>query len=168
MAEVKGAGIKRARGRERDVPANGGYNEAARIVIGSNPDPGVGGRAARCAAAAKDLDNDHAAAAAGAWQAMIGRDVRIGWVARLRWIDGRRRGGDQLSGARHVGLAAGAGQQPVVANAMEALRQNVEQEAPDELIGGERHGAVPHPPVAAVVLVPEGDAALVEGDEATV
>ena len=74
--------IKRARRRERDVPANGCCNETTGIVIGSNPARGAGGRAARCAAAPKDLDNHHAAAAARAWRAMIGRGVRIGGVVR--------------------------------------------------------------------------------------
>ena len=44
----------------------------------------------------------------------------------------------------------------------------MEQEAPDEFARGERHGAVPRLPVAAVVLVAEGHAALVESNEATV
>ena len=44
----------------------------------------------------------------------------------------------------------------------------MEQEAPDELVGGERHCAVPRLPVAAVILVAEGHAALVESNEATV
>jgi type IV secretory pathway TrbL component len=108
--------------------------------MASNPDPGAGGRAARCAAACKDLDNDHAAAAARAQRAMIGRGVRIGGVVRCRRIDPRHWGGDQLLGTRNVGLAAGAGEQPVVADAMKPLRQNVEQEAPDELVSAERHG----------------------------
>src|SRR6266581_8797852 len=51
---------------------------------------------------------------------------------------------------------------------MKPLWQNVEQEAPDELVGADRHCAVPRPPVAAVVLVAEGHAALVESNEATV
>src|SRR6266581_1541569 len=51
---------------------------------------------------------------------------------------------------------------------MKPLWQNVEQEAPDELVGAERHGAVPRRPVAAVILVAEGHAALVESNEATV
>src|SRR6516162_2811591 len=38
-------------------------------VIGLGLDPGAGGRGtARCAAGRKDLDNDHAAAAARAWR----------------------------------------------------------------------------------------------------
>ena len=52
--------------------------------------------------------------------------------------------------------------------AMKALWQKVEQEAPDELVGGECHCAVPRLPVAAVILVAEGHAALVEGNEPAV
>src|SRR5215472_13413806 len=55
--------MKRARRRERDVPGNGCCHKRTEIVIASNRDLGAGGRAARCAAAPKDLDNDHAAAA---------------------------------------------------------------------------------------------------------
>src|ERR1700730_17046289 len=53
-----------------------------------------------------------------------------------------------------------------MADAMEPLRQNVEQEAPDELAGRQRHRAKPLPAVAAVILVAEGYAALVEADQA--
>src|SRR6516164_6145661 len=102
--------MKRAWRRERDVPAEECGTDTARIIIVLNPDPGAGGRAARLAAARKDLDNDHAAAAARAWRAMISRDVRIGCVARRRRIGGRQRGGDQLPGTRDIGLAAGAGE----------------------------------------------------------
>ena len=51
---------------------------------------------------------------------------------------------------------------------MKPLRQDVKQEAPDELVGAESHCAVPSLPVAAVILVPEGHAALVESNKATV
>src|SRR6516162_3030594 len=44
----------------------------------------------------------------------------------------------------------------------------MEQEAPDELVGAERHGAVPHLPVAAVILVAEGYTTLVESNEPAV
>jgi hypothetical protein len=46
---------------------------------------------------------------------MIGRGARIGGVVHCRRIDLRHWSGDQLPGARNVGLAAGAGQQSVVA-----------------------------------------------------
>ena len=89
--------------------------------MASNRDPGAGGRAARCAAACKDLDNDHAAAAARAWRAMIGRGAGIDDVIRGRRINLRYCGGHQLLGTRDVGLASGAGEQPVVADAMKPL-----------------------------------------------
>ena len=61
---------------------------------------------------------------------MIGRGVWIGGVVQCRRMNLRHWSGHQLPGARDVGLAAGAGQQPVVADAMKPLWQNVEQEAP--------------------------------------
>ena len=66
---------------------------------------------------------------------MIGRGVQIGGVVRRQRINRRHWGVDQLAGACHVGLTTGAGEQPVVADAVKPLRQNVEQEAPDELVG---------------------------------
>ena len=137
---LAGAGMKRAPRRKQEVPADGCCNETTGIVIGSISGRGSGGRTARCAAAPEDFDDQHAAATARAWRAIIDHPVRIGGVGRCRWIDRRHWGGEQLPGACHVGLAAGAGEQPVVADAVKPLWQNVEQEAPDELLGGERHG----------------------------
>jgi hypothetical protein len=58
---LAGTRVKWTRGRERNVAANGCCQETRRIVIGSDLDPGADRwRAARCAAACKDLDNDHA------------------------------------------------------------------------------------------------------------
>src|SRR5215831_21409957 len=51
---------------------------------------------------------------------------------------------------------------------MKPLWQNVEQEAPDKLAGGECHCAVPRLSVAAVILVAEGHAALVESNQPAV
>ncbi len=45
-----------------------------------------------------------------------------------------------------------------MADAVEAARQDVEQEAADELVGGERHDLLAVGAVAAIVLVAEGDA----------
>src|SRR5215831_14471206 len=161
--------MKRVRRRERDVPANGCRRERTGMVIGSRPDPRTGRRwAAGCGGACKDLDNEHAAAAGWARRAMIGRGVRTDSVVCCRRAVVRGWGADKLLGTRDVGFAAGARQQPVVADAVEPLRQNVEQEAPDELVGGERHCAVPRLPVAAVILVAEGHAALVESNEPAV
>ena len=54
-------------------------------------------------------------------------------------------------------------------DAVEAVRQNVDEEAADELVGGEkRHRLVAGAAVGTIILVPEGDAVLVEGDEPAV
>ena len=80
------------------------------------------------------LDDDHAPAAA--------------WAARLAGITAAAAGsafrfcnGEQLTRPRHVVGAGASGEQAVVADAMEAFRQHVEEEAADELVGGERHAA---------------------------
>ena len=65
-------------------------------------------------------------------------------------------------------MRADAGEQAVVADAMEPAWQHVKQEAADELVGCERHDALPLPAVAPVVLVAEGDAGIVEGEQPAV
>lgn len=74
----------------------------------------------------------------------------------------------QFAGECEAGLTSGAGEQAVVTDAMEAAREDVEQEAADELVGRERHGALALDTIAAIVLVAEGDSGLVAGDQAAV
>jgi len=52
-----------------------------------------------------------------------------------------------------------------MADAVEARRQDMEQEAADELVRRERHDALPVGTITAVVLVAEGDAALIKCDQ---
>ena len=87
MPALVDAGMKEVRRRERDVSANGWCQQMGRMIIGSRSNPGTGGRSAWCGAARKDLDNDHAPAAARTRRAMIGRGVRIGCVVRCWRID---------------------------------------------------------------------------------
>ena len=61
-----------------------------------------------------------------------------------------------------------AEQQAVVPEAMEAARQDMEQEAADELVGTRRHDLLPFNAVASIVLVAEGDTVLIERDQAAV
>src|SRR5690606_20510982 len=63
----------------------------------------------------------------------------------------------QPAGERDAVLAGGAGEQAIMADPVEALRQHVEQEAADELVGGERHHLLPVGPAAAIILVAESD-----------
>ena len=78
---------------------------------------------------------------------------------------GAGRHGEQLARPRDVGGAVAAGEQPVVADAMEALGQHVHQEAPDELVRGQRHRLVAARPFDPVILPLEGDAGLVGRDQ---
>lgn len=55
-----------------------------------------------------------------------------------------------------------------MADAMEAARQDMEQEAADELVRGERHDLLSLGAAAAVILVPERDLAVLEGEESPV
>jgi hypothetical protein len=73
------------------------------------------------------------------------------WLDRLWW----RCHGKQFAGTRDIGLAGGTSEQAVVADAVEAVRQDMEQKAGDELMRRERHDALPLRTIAAVVFVAE-------------
>lgn len=47
--------------------------------------------------------------------------------------------GDEVSGAGKMGLSAPAGEQAIVADSVEALGQDVDEKAADELVGAEGH-----------------------------
>ena len=97
-------------------------------------------------------------------------------MRRRRWfglavgLGGRARGrdlgrGERLAGPLDVVRPNGAGEQAVVADAVEAARQHVQEKAADELGGVERHGLEAVAAFDPVVLPLEGDARLVERDE---
>ena len=73
-----------------------------------------------------------------------------------------RRHVEQLAGSGDVVGAPAIGEETVVADAMEAAGQHVDEEAADELVDGERHHLGPLAPLGAVVLPLEGDAGVVE------
>ena len=58
------------------------------------------------------------------------------------------------------------GQEPVVADAMESVRKNVQQEAPDEFVGAQGHELGLF--VVAIILPAEADLSLVQAHEAAV
>src|SRR5438874_12212496 len=162
------AGLKRALRRERAVPADGCCTETTRIVIGPNSRwrHQRAGRAVR-----RRAQRPRQSACGRRSKGTVGDD-------RSRHLDRRCRAART---ARP--LASGRRSAPWRAQCWlcwrgwraarsggcgETLSAELEQEAPDELVGGEGHCAVPRLAVAAVILVPEGDAAFVERNEPAV
>src|SRR3546814_5970950 len=83
-------------------------------------------------------------------------------------IVGWRRDVEEAARVFKVSLAPCAGEQAVVADAVEPARQGVEQEAADELVSGEGHDLLAVGGALAIILVTEGDSGIVEADEAAV
>ena len=79
-----------------------------------------------------------------------------------------RRHREQLAGACDIGRAVAIGKQSVVADAVEAVRQDVDEKAADELVRAERDDFVSRAAIGAIILVPEGDAVVVGGDQPAV
>src|SRR5206468_1357371 len=82
-------------------------------------------------------------------------------LRRPRWLWGRRLGDQLASPGDRVGLGTAAGEQAVVPDAMEPLRQDVQHEAPDELARGHGHGLVARRSFDPVILDLERHALLV-------
>ena len=95
-------------------------------------------RAARSASAFECLDDDHAAAAARAWMREEARLGLIGVIGALVLFAWDRRG-EQLARAGDVLSADAAREQAVMANAVKACWQDMNEEAADELVGREPH-----------------------------
>src|SRR6202795_2616788 len=113
------------------------------------------------AAGLEGLDDEHAAATAGTRLNECLRRRRINFDRRF----GRRRCQSQEFARSHDRFGAvRAGEQAVVADAMEALGQQVDEEPADELADVERHRRVPAGALDPVVLDLERDAALVDCD----
>ncbi len=91
---------------------------------------------------------------AGLFERSFGR-LGLFWAAR--------RQGEQLARVRNVSGSIAVGEQPI--DSMEALRQHVDQEAPDELVSRQRHHLVAGGPLDPIVLAIEGDAVLVGGQQ---
>jgi hypothetical protein len=64
-----------------------------------------------------------------------------------------------------IALAVGVGEDPVVADAVKAGRENMQQEAAHELFGAQGHRFVARAPLLAVVLPPEADAPIIQRHE---
>src|SRR5215471_10607283 len=114
----------------------------------------------RCTAL-EDLDDDHTTAAA--WTSRLaGIDVGSGGQA-FRFCNGK-----QLARACDVVGASVFGEQAVMADAVEAFGQHVDEEAADELVGGERHLLVSIAALDAIVLPLEGHTVIIDRDQTSV
>src|SRR5271156_3751604 len=84
------------------------------------------------------------------------------------WIGSKHRDWlmQQLASGRDVELAIGVGEQAIVADAMKAGGQYMQQEAAHKLLGGHGHGFVACPSVFSVVFPAERDATIVQCHEA--
>jgi hypothetical protein len=111
----------------RDMPAGARAVMARAGGVGNREGVGAGGnalrlggwRAAGFMAALEALDDGHAAAAAGTRRAMVAsRVVLVG-----RGGDRGRRHGEEFAGAGEVGPAGSAGEEAVVADAVEAPKR---------------------------------------------
>jgi len=111
--------------------------------------------------ALEHFDDDHASTAAWAWRPDVGRFV-------VRLVRGRRGSVEELARTSDARPSRTAGEQAVMPDAVEATRQDMEQETADELVDRERHDLLPIAAVTAVILVAEGDVRFVERDQATV
>jgi hypothetical protein len=115
----------------------------------------------------EDLNDDHPAAAARTSVRLVVFVTIFGSVAlsaRRGWIGYA----EELTGQCDIAGPVGVGKQTVVTDAVEAVGQDVDQEAADELIGVERHELVASVALGSVILPFEGYALAVEGDEPTI
>ena len=69
------------------------------------------------------------------------RGSSVAGLGRLGFFQARRHR-EQLAGACDIGGAVAIGKQSVVADAVEAVRQDVDEKAADELVRAERHDFV--------------------------
>ena len=90
-------------------------------------------------------------------------------VGRLDGIDWDEGHCEQLADACDIAGAGLAGEEAVVADAVEACGEDMHQEAADELVGIERHQLVVSLGTLEAVILPlEGNALVVERDQAAV
>ncbi len=118
----------------------------------------------RLAAACEGLDDDHAATAAGTatrrhvW--LVGR-CGFGRFGHFRATRHR----EQLPRPRDIDGAIAIGEQSIVADAVEAAWQHVDQETSDELVCCELHQLVSVGTLGPIILPLECDASCVSCDQ---
>src|SRR5215472_11372166 len=115
-------------------------------------------------AADEGFDDDHRCTTVRADEGGLNGDTRV----RQLWFGCVGEDVQQFTCLGEMLAACGIGDEAIVADAMKAAGQNVQQEAAHELVGVEGHGLVAGPAFGAVILPAEGDATLVEREQAAV
>lgn len=115
-------------------------------------------------AAPEHLDDAHRAPAVGAWLSQSEWDHLSVW----RMVPFDRFRSKQSTDPCDIGLAACTGQKTVMANAVEAVRQDVDQEAVNELACRQLHGFLAITLLDPVVFPPECHRLGIRADETTV
>ena len=144
------------------VPVRWSVTSGARSREGAR-----GGRPADVLSAREGLDDEHRCSAVPAQERGACCCLRCGGGGRING-QRRRRPLQQRACRGDVVLAPGVSEQPVVADAMKASRQHVEQKPAHELWGGERHGLVARASLSPAVFPAERDAAFIHGHVASV
>ena len=110
------------------------------------------------------LDDAHRSTAVGAWLAKGERGYLCDWRVIELGLFGPEQGSDLC----YVVLSSRAGEQAVVADAMKAIWQNVDEEAADELIGCQSHDGLAVVGPDPVIFPAERDSVGVGADQVAV
>ena len=110
----------------------------------------------------------HSTTATGAWRRLDRRRFAIIDVIAVCSFEVTSWRIEQAAAQRQFVGAMTIGKQPVVTDTIEPVRQNMKQEAANELASGERHGLALCLSLLAVVLPAEGDLLIGEFDEPAV
>ena len=111
-------------------------------------------------------DTAHQAAAVGTSGNGIARSVDLGRAVRQRRVAAgllASRGFKQIPDAREIEAALALGEESVMTDAVEAVGQDVEEKATDELVRGKPHDAASSG--VAIILVGERHVIVVDGDQ---
>ena len=115
----------------------------------------------------EDLDDDHASAAGRTYELVLPR-----LIGDLGSFDIGRRpvvlSSEKAACESDIVGTVAIGEQAVMANAVEAFGEDVDQEAPDELMDRQGHGLVALWLLSSIILPGEGDVFVVDADEPTV
>jgi hypothetical protein len=157
----------RGRTQNGTGPERGAFQDAAFggvMGVGSCCLPPWWGARLRLLATAEGLDDAHCATAIGAWFSECERtNLCCRQVIRFGYFCPKQR-----PGLGNIGLAGRTGQQTVVTDAMETIREDVDQEPADKLVGRQPHDGSAIPTFDPVIFPLERNGVGVGADQTAV